>query len=603
MRKHLDSYRDMDSTYSVAFFPHMLSRTKKREILKMAKKILALRNEISEIVQGDLLRFLNMSKFEFFNHFNPILSGRISSHFIKKIMEDVQEAYQRRSEAIDKHIQFEVVTTLEPVFYKRRTKDKKVGDLKSITRKTKKTDLSITLTYLARYGHTGTLQFLHDALANPEVKEDKKWFYLKMLDMCDRYGFGRLMSLALSKREQVYSRYEDRGAICFTSLSFKGRSRITRPIVARSSKKDSKISHFVELSWEWSETKGKRKKSDTMCIPVKYNAHYHRNLKRYSNGTDTSYTLVVRGKDIHIVLTHDGKRYVPVSGIEQEKVVGADVNQKHNMLSCSDGFTVDHNRELIDDLQTELLKIDKNREAHDKKQKVIIEAKKQEARDSGTKYVKEPKVAYKPTRKELRVIEALSRKNRHYQERKIAELLAHMIACGINHIVLEDLDGFIGAKTYGDTEGGVNTGRLGKALQLSSIKDIVLHMAPHYGISVSLVHKEYSSKQCPPCACIDDLNRTSQEKFVCVRCGHVDNADHNSSVNLKIRLTSTVLRGKLLTQQATGYSAFLPKSLPRWKVKDALEKYRHGMDLDPFGNFVEPAVVRNDYCELLLGLQ
>lgn len=201
------------------------------------------------------------------------------------------------------------------------------------------------------------------------------------------------------------------------------------------------------------------------------------------------------------------------------------------------------------------------------------------------------------------MIEALSRKNRHYQERKIADLLTHMVACGINHIVLEDLDGFIGAKTYGDTEGGVNTGRLGKALQLSSIKDIVLHMAPHYGISVSLVHKEYSSKQCPPCACIDDLNRTSQENFVCVKCGHSDNADHNSSVNLKIRLTSTVLRGKLLTQQTTGYSAYLPKSLPRWKVKDALEKYRHGMDLDPFGNFVEPAVVRNEHCELLLGLQ
>jgi hypothetical protein len=88
-----------------------------------------------------------------------------------------------------------------------------------------------------------------------------------------------------------------------------------------------------------------------------------------------------------------------------------------------------------------------------------------------------------------------------------------------------------------------------------------------------------------------------------VSCGYSDNADHNSSVNLKIRLTSTVLRGKLLTQQTTGYSAFLTKNLPRWKVKEALEKYRHGMGLDPFGNFVEPTVVRNDHCEVLLGLQ
>ena len=174
MSLHLDNYREMDSTYSVAFFPFMLSKTKKREILKVAKVILVLRNEISEIVQGDLLKFLNMSKFEFFNHFNPILSGRISGHFLKKIMEDVYEAYQRRSKAIDKHIMFEIVTSLTPVFYKRRTKENQVGDLKSITRKTKKTDLTITLTYLARYGHTGTLDFISNALYNPEVKEEKK---------------------------------------------------------------------------------------------------------------------------------------------------------------------------------------------------------------------------------------------------------------------------------------------------------------------------------------------------------------------------------------------------------------------------------------------
>lgn len=603
MKKHLDNCREMDSTYSVAFFPFMLSKTKKQEILRMAKKILALRNEISNTVQSDLLKFLNMSKFEFFNHFNPILSGRISSHFLKKIMEDVYEAYQRRSEAIDKHIQFELVTSLTPVFYKRRTKDNNVGDLKSITRKIKKTNLTVTLTYLARYGNPTTLTFLQGAVLDPSTKEDKKKFYQKLLDIVAKFGYDRLVSLALSKREQVYSRYEDRGAIIFSSLSLKGRSRITRPIVARNSKLNSRISHYIELSWEWTEMKGNRKKSDTMCIPVKYNAKYHRNLKRYSNGTDTSYTLVVRGKDIHIVLTRDGKRYTPVSNIEQEKVIGADVNQKHNMLSCSDGFHVDHNRELIEDLQKELLKIDKNREMHDKKQKAVIEAKKQEAIASGTKYVKQPKIAYKPPRKELRVIEALSRKNTHYQEQKIAELLKHMVENGFNHIVLEDLDGFIGAKTYGETEDGVNTGRLGKALQLSSIKDTVLHMAPRYGISVSLVHKEYSSKQCPKCNCIDDLNRQNQENFVCVNCSHSDNADHNSSVNLKIRLTSTVLRGKLLLQQATGYSAFLPKSLPRWKVKDVLEKYRHGMDLDPFGNFIEPTAVRNDHCEVLLGLQ
>ncbi|MCK9442739.1 MAG: hypothetical protein M0Q13_15120, partial [Methanothrix sp.] len=191
----------------------------------MSKKILILRNEVSEIVQSDLLKFLNMSKYTFVNHFSPILSGRIASHFLTKITEDVYEAYQRRSKAIDKHIMFEIVTSLTPVFYKRRTGNKNIGDLKSITRKTKKTDLTITLTYLARYGHTGTVDFISNALYNPEVKEEKKTFYIKVLDVCSKYGFDRLMNLAMLKREKVYSRYDSRGKIEFTSLTFRGRSR------------------------------------------------------------------------------------------------------------------------------------------------------------------------------------------------------------------------------------------------------------------------------------------------------------------------------------------------------------------------------------------
>jgi transposase len=519
-------------------------------------------------------------------------------------MEDVYVAYQRRSDAINKHIQFEIVVSLTPVFYKRKTGDKEIGDLKSITRKTKKTDLTITLTYLARYGHIGTLQFLQNAIDNPEVKEDKKRFYLRMLGIIEKCGFGRLMTLAMSRREQVYSRYEERGRIVFTSLSFKGRSRITRPIVAKSTKEKSRIQHFVEISWDWTETIGNRKKSDTMCIPVKYNAKYHRNLKRYNNGTDTFYTIVVRGKDIRVVLTRNGKRYIPVNDIEENKIVGGDVNQKHNLLILSDGYSIDHDRELIDELEKELLKIDKNREDFNKKQKILIEKEKEKVKISDVKFVKTKKVVYKLSRKEHRIIESLSRRNTHDQESKIACILRHMVSLGYNHLVLEDLDGFIGSITYGKNEAGVNTGRIGKALRLSSIKDIVLHMAPHYGVSVSLVHKEYSSKQCPECDCIDDLNRTDQENFVCVACGYSDNADHNASVNLKIRLTSTVLRGKLLRQMDTGYSAFLPKNLPRWQVKDTLEKYRHGADhIDPLGNLIMPKVSRNSDHKVLVGLQ
>ena len=589
MRKRLDTFREEDSVFAISFVSHNLSKTKQNEIKRIAKIILSCRNELSEIVQDDLLKYLNMSKFEFFNYFNPMFKSRLSSHFIKLMMEDVYDGYQKRSDSINNKIKFQLVTDINVEFYKRNTKYNKKGDIKSINKKTKSTSLSIVLTYLSRYGNDSTIQYLTDSLLNPEVKEEKNNFNSNVLRVIEKFGFDRIMKLALSKREQVFSTFDHKEPIVFKSLTFRGRSRINRPIVDKRRKNDkkSKNMHFIELSWIWKNPKGKRKAKDTMIIPTKYNKGYHRNLKRYCNGTDTSYTITFKHKSIQVVITRDGKLFIPINEIEQEKVVGADVNQKHNMLILSDGFSINHSKEITDELEKQLLRIDKKREEFDKKQKEDIEIAKANAKNEGSAFIKPEKVGYRMTKKDIRILEAIGRRNHHDQVTKISELMKYMNKMGLNHIVLENLDGFSGAKTYGDTEGGVNTGRMGHALHLSSIKDIVLHMAPHYGISVSLVHKEFTSQTCSCCSCVDKENRQSQETFVCISCGHADNADRNAAINIKIRLTSTVLRGKLLLQQNTGYSAFLPKSLPRGKVKEALEKYRHGMDLDPFGNFIE----------------
>lgn len=118
--------------------------------------------------------------------------------------------------------------------------------------------------------------------------------------------------------------------------------------------------HFIELSWIWKNPKGKRKAKDTMIIPTKYNKGYHRNLKLYCNGTNTSYTITLKHKTIQVVLTRDGKRYIPINEIEQEKVVGADVNQKHNMLILSDGFSINHSKEITDELEKNYFALIKN---------------------------------------------------------------------------------------------------------------------------------------------------------------------------------------------------------------------------------------------------
>ena len=159
MRKRLDKFREEDSIFAISFVSHNLSKTKQNEIKRIAKIILSCRNELSEIVQNDLLKYLNMSKLEFFNYFNPMFKSRLSGHFIKLMMEDVYDGYQKRSDSINNKIKFELVTEINVEFYKRNTKYKKKGDVKSITKKTNSTSLSIVLTYLSRYGNDSTIQY------------------------------------------------------------------------------------------------------------------------------------------------------------------------------------------------------------------------------------------------------------------------------------------------------------------------------------------------------------------------------------------------------------------------------------------------------------
>jgi transposase len=111
-----------------------------------------------------------------------------------------------------------------------------------------------------------------------------------------------------------------------------------------------------------------------------------------------------------------------------------------------------------------------------------------------------------------------------------------------------------------------------KALRISSLKNEVEHIARKYDIAVSTVHASYTSKMCPVCGCIEDENRPTQELFSCIECGHGDNADVNAAINIRNRVTVTVLRDKLLKQCDNG--AFEPKKLKREKVKEVLESYR-----------------------------
>lgn len=462
-----------------------------------------------------------------------------------------------RFDAIRRKIEFVKVDELVPSFYKINIKGHKKGELKSIEVHTKKTELTKVLTWLARYGKDETVYWLESVI--PTAVEYKQKFYRTILDKVRKFGFDRLMRLALSRRTAVFSEYEKRGKLTFESLTFSGRSRITRPIVDARRNENGKFDHYIEISWDWYDNGYHGDSKNTLCMPFKYSKAYHRSLNRYCNGTDTSYTMVVRGKDIHIVLARDGYRYKNNDEITDDNTFGIDVNSKHNMFALSNGEFIPNDDALIADLENELLKID------NKQKNYNARFAKDEDHD-----------AFKISRKDKKRIEVITLKLNESNKRTIANLCKRFTNSGIRHIAMENLDGFQGSKLHATDKNGLNLGRLHLRTGLSSLKDEFIHIAPKYGLLVSLVQAEYTSKMCGHCGRIDDRNRQTQEEFCCVECGHSENADTHSAKNIKFRLTSTVLRGNLLERAGDSeYRYFIPKGLlPRWKVKKCLEKCR-----------------------------
>ena len=556
MSKHCWTLKDrFESQFSAAFYPMFLSDTKRAEIIHRAEEIRAVRNDISEVFFSDMLSFQDMSKFEAFNFFNPTFNTRLSSHYLKKAIEDVWRAYQLRFDAIRKKIEFVKIDELVPSFYNINVKGHKKGDLKSIEVHTKKTELTKVLTWLARYGKDESVYWLESVIHT--VQESKQKFYRTILDKIRKFGFDRLMRLALSRRTSVFSEYEKRGKITFESLTFSGRSRIKRPIVDARRNENGKFDYFIEISWDWFNQGYRGDSKNTLCIPFKYNKAYHRSLSRYCNGTDTSYTMVIRGKDIHVVLARDGYRYKSDAEITEENAVAIDVNSKHNMFALSTGEFIPHDEELIAELEDALLKIDNKQKNYNARFKEDAEHE-----------------AFKISRKDKKRIEAITLKLNESNKRRIAAMCKDLAERGFKHIVMENLTGFQGSRLNADDKKGFNLGRLHLRIGLSSLKDDAEHTSAHYGLGFSLIQPEYTSKMCPECGGIDDRNRQIQEEFKCVDCLHADNADHNSSINIKFRLTSTVLRGHLLEAGDSGYRCFQPKSLPRWQVRKCLEKCR-----------------------------
>jgi putative transposase len=235
-------------------------------------------------------------------------------------------------------------------------------------------------------------------------------------------------------------------------------------------------------------------------------------------------------------------RYIPE---DKKQFVGIDVNIKNNLFSLSNGETFDYNRKLLNDLTSELLKIDNL-----KKSKEYVVGKKKQKK-----------------------LNSLRNKIQKSNESLCVDVCKHLNKEKLDHVVFENLDNSFG-KSYVKDVNDLNFNRIVSALRISSLKDKFERIARKYDIAFSAVHPEYTSKTCSVCGCIEDENRLTQEQFKCVDCGYENNADTNAAINIKQRVSVAVLRDKLLKQTKIGNGSFEPKNLKREKVKELLLSFR-----------------------------
>ena len=529
----------IDSKYTKKFVSDSLTKQKYNELHDFAVYLRNFKNQLSLEINNNLLRYLDISPLNFVTQMRKKYKGFISSSFDKQLYEQVFTCYQNKFKAVQKKLTFEKIAFVGFEYYKRNSKKHNKGDFKKVILTREKTSLSICLSYLARYGNNNIVEYINSQLDN--VDNNKKQFYNNILNYINKFGLDRLLSLSLAKRNRIIKQYQER-PIEFKSLTFSGRCRKT-DIISYNKNYNSIINSFVSLS-------GLNRKS--FDIPIKFNKDWFGSMKEYHKGNpDYDYTITFneKQKQVNIHICKDGERYIPTVD-NNSNIVGIDVNVKHNLFSLSNGETYDYNRNLVNDFCKLSTYLDKVKEKQGKEYKI------------GKRY-------------QLK-LDKLREKIVKSNQQLISSMCKSLKNDNITHIVMENLDNGFGKSFVKDKNNNdINFNRVVKFLRISSLKDEVEHIGRKYDIAVSTVQSYYTSKMCPICGCIDDENRTSQEEFSCIDCGFESNADINAAINIKNRVSVTVLRSKLLKQMDNG--AYEPKRFNKEKVKEVLLSFRRDL--------------------------
>ena len=522
---------------SFTFYSNNLNKVKYNELYTKAIQLRDFRNEISLMVCDNFKYFVNLSKFEWINHFRTTLPN-CNNQDISNAISEVYVTYDNKRNKIVTSATIKIQKSYKTTKYKKKVGNHKVGDFKSAEVIKKSTDLTKVVSFLSRYWSEDLLNYLKDVKDNDI---NKKQFRYEILNYVDKYG-DRLINLVKSRNNRLINQVIA-NPIEFVSLAFNSCTEQKQNIVTKNNNKNSESNAYITLS-------GQKTNNGKLVIPVKFSNSYHGRIKHYfklpnnKGQRQISYLITFDEKNKRIKVTLTRLKHDDVVKHKKE-YYGLDINVKTNLFADKYGFKLDYDREQLLDYVGFLKKTD---------DKLKIKRNKNE----------NPVL----NKKDRLTFDKLTGNMKDMIKRKSNEIVKRAIELGKNHIVLEDLRPMGAMFVTNEEFEGFKYSRLIRILGLSNIKNIIKSIANKKGLQVTFVQPHYTSQACK-CGCVDKRNRPKQEIFKCVGCGETHDADTHSAEMIEDRLRLDVLREGLLSYDK---GLFKPKKLNKNTIKSILEE-------------------------------
>ena len=486
-----------------------LNKEKLNKLIEIDNEVKCLKNEMSKFCYENLFELLSDSKFV--NNYKLFKSEYLSAWEVQTIFKDIIIFYENYFKVKIKNLSFLTQKEIKVEYYKKNTKVHKKGEVKSFEIQFNKiSNLGKLIKYLCFTKDfqikNEEVKHLYDYYKSKGFEERIKKIVLSVQNRIRRKM--KVIEFTTGTYRKIYSFYSDKNGVPVQENGF---------IID-----DSNLLYKV-----WFKHKSRK---ETIYLPIQINSEYH----NISNTEKSQFFIKRNGNKFDFIAI---KEVESPDFKDFKKVIGIDLNVKHNFIVTSDGIEYDYDRKYIKEFVKELKKLDK----------------------IGSKNFSD---------KQKKRLEKLVKINEWYFKKLIHDILDEFEREGITDIVMEDLDKF--SKTFIKSEEfEVKYSRLTRLLRLGNIKNWFNSQAEKRGIRVHITSPRYTSQTCPVCGCIDKENRKSQEDFECIECGYSANADFNASINIRNRFTLDVLKYKL--HNFDEFQRLIPKKLGKNKIKEIIE--------------------------------